>query len=167
MDVNIGKDIVLAVDVEKLPAGPLAHVIYIGLRNILMDAHASIKSSEYETTEAYQAASAAMAEKKLAALLAGEVRATSGSRTRVGDPVKRRAIEIALPYAKAAWEKASGRKAKPEDAKAIRLIAVKKVDENVAFRHLAEKQMEEEAAIGLEMDEELEMEVADDKAEAA
>jgi hypothetical protein len=102
MQIQIGKGLSLDVPVDKLPANVMEHVTYIGLRNILMDAHAGITTDEPD----YQAKAQAVADKKLAAMLAGEVRVAS---TREGDPVRAEAKRLALAMIKA-QVKASGRK---------------------------------------------------------
>jgi hypothetical protein len=102
MQIQIGKGIALDVPVDKLPANVMEHVTYIGLRNILMDAHASITTDEPD----YQAKARAVADKKLAAMLSGEVRVAG---TREGDPVRAEAKRLALTMIKA-QAKASGRK---------------------------------------------------------
>lgn len=99
MDVNIGKGITLAVDANALPPNALEHVIRIGLRNILMDSHASVTTDEPD----YMAKARAIAETKLAALLSGEVR-VSGSRE--GDPVRAEAKRLAIGELKTAYRKA-------------------------------------------------------------
>lgn len=120
MDVNIGKGITLAVDANALPPNALEHVIYIGLRNILMDSHAGIDKDEDD----YQAKSQATAEKKLAALMSGEVRVSSG---REGDPIKSEAVRLATLAVKAAIRKA-GKKLSDYDAKVIREKALSVMD---------------------------------------
>lgn len=98
MQVNVGKGIELNVP-DALPAHVEAHIRYIGLRNILMDAHASATRDEHgdQVNEVAQA----MAEKKLAALIAGELR-VAGTRSRETDPVRAEAIKIAADRLKVA-----------------------------------------------------------------
>lgn len=140
MKVNIGSDIVMQVDVNALPANALEHVIYIGLRNTLMDAHASVTEKTNPETEGRVAAKLAMAEKKWAALIAGDIRA-SGTRSRTSDPILARAIRIALEHVTAAWKKAG----KEWNATAGREEAVAKVKANGAFREIAASQLRREA----------------------
>jgi hypothetical protein len=63
MQVNIGKGITVDVNAESLPAKALEHVIYIGLRNVLMDAHANVTEKEYPVEVDRLAAARAMAER--------------------------------------------------------------------------------------------------------
>lgn len=107
MDVNIGKDIIITVDTTALPQTALDHVLYIGLRNILMDAHASATLEKHPVRDDMIAASRALAEKKLAALMSGVVRAAPTART--SDPVMARARKMALKPVNDAW-RAKGRK---------------------------------------------------------
>lgn len=126
MQIQIGKGIDLSVDLDKLGmvenelTNPVArHVVYIGLRNILMDAHASITTDEPD----YQAKARAVAEKKLDALYSGEVRVAG---TREGDPVRAEAIRLATAQVDAAL-RASGRKPSKVDASKKREAVLKLV----------------------------------------
>lgn len=105
MQVNIGKGIELEVPsrTDELAANVADHVWMIGWRNILMDAHASVTReavkngsdlSDEETLTKVRDESRAVAEKKLAALLRGELRVV-GERTRQTDPVMLEATRIA------------------------------------------------------------------------
>jgi hypothetical protein len=94
MQVNIGKGITVDVTVESLPAKAMEHVVYIGLRNVLMDAHANVTEKEYPVEADRLAAARAMADKKLAALMAGEVRKVAERGPR-GDAVAREATRLA------------------------------------------------------------------------
>lgn len=136
MLVNIGKGIELDVDTTKLNEAVKAHVEYIGLRNILMDSHAGVTAEKSENVEA---ASRAMAEKKLAAMYAGEVRSVG---TRTGDPVKAEAIRLASDQIKAAARKA-GKKVSSIDAAALRAAAVALVEKTPAITELARKRVAE------------------------
>jgi hypothetical protein len=80
MQVNVGKGIELNVDLARLGVCPsdddlspvAKHVVYTGLRNILMDAHASATAKA--DPSGYVAKSRELVEKKLAGLYAGEIR---------------------------------------------------------------------------------------------
>jgi hypothetical protein len=90
MLVNIGKGIELTVpEIEMLSPAVRDHLMYLGWRNALMDSHAGMTAKD--NPDDYVEKSRAIAEKKLAALAAGEVRTTS---TREGDPVKAEAINL-------------------------------------------------------------------------
>ncbi len=78
MLVNIGKTIVLDIDTTRLPSNVMDHVVYIGLRNVLMDSHANV--TKEEAGDAFVEQARAVAEKKLAAMYAGNVR--TGATTR-------------------------------------------------------------------------------------
>lgn len=121
--INIGKGIDMEVpEMADLPEAARLHAYRIGMRNILMDSHAGITAEKANGGD-IQAMSRAVAEKKLAALVAGEVRVAS---TREGDPIKREAIRLALVDIDAALAK-KGRKAeaKAKREKALELIATR------------------------------------------
>jgi hypothetical protein len=86
--VNIGKGIELDVNFASMPQAALDHLLYIGARNVLMDSHASVTKDEPD----FEAKSRAIAEKKLAALMAGEVRVST---SREGDPIRAEALRSA------------------------------------------------------------------------
>src|SRR5205823_3296487 len=77
MLVNAGKGIEVDVRVHDLPTQVMDHVVKIGLRNLLMDAHAG-KSPEESRVKV---------EAKLAAMYAGEVRVSVGTRGPKADPL--------------------------------------------------------------------------------
>lgn len=140
--VNIGKGIELEVDVARLPQNVLDHVVYIGLRNILMDSHAGVTAEKSDNVEAE---SRAVAEKKLEAMYNGEVR-TVGTRT--GDAVKSEAIRIASNLIKAQYRKL-GKKVSSLDAKALREAAIKLVDSNPGITAQARKNVDEAKALDI------------------
>lgn len=131
MKVNIGKGIELDVNANALPPNALEHVIYIGLRNILMDSHASV-TKETNPDDMAEVAQA-IAEKKLAALMSGEVRVAS---SREGDPVKAEAIRIATDRIKAALRQ-KGKKVSDYDAKLLREKAVELIGKDASITELA------------------------------
>jgi len=106
MNVNIGKGLAIDVATERLNREVMDHVIYMGLRNILGDAHAGVNSNtvpksvnghtltDVEWAAEIKAQSRAASEKKLAAMYAGELRAMS-ERSRV-DAVEAEARHMAL-----------------------------------------------------------------------
>jgi hypothetical protein len=72
MLVGIGKGIELDVDVTRFNREVHDHIVRIGVRNLLMDAHASATAKS--DPEGYVKKSRALAEKKLASMYAGIVR---------------------------------------------------------------------------------------------
>lgn len=128
MKVNIGKNIEMDVDFSAMPQAALDHILYIGARNILMDSHASITK---ESSTDVEADARAMADKKLAALMAGEVR-VSGSRE--GDPVRAEALRSATTVIVAALKKAGTiKKTADIDGKLLREKAAELIGKNDAF----------------------------------
>ena len=86
MLVAIGKGIELDVDVSRFNTEVHDHLLRTGLRNLLMDAHASATAKA--DPENYIKRSREMAERKLASLYAGVVRAQSfGGPKAPTDPV--------------------------------------------------------------------------------
>ena len=86
LKVQIGKGLEMAVDTSRLNDEVRDHVIRTGLRNLLMDAHASATAKA--DPEGYVQKSRELAEKKLASLYAGVVRAQSfGGPKAPTDPV--------------------------------------------------------------------------------
>src|SRR5262245_57902835 len=86
MLVAIGKGIELDIDVKRFNSEVHDHILRTGLRNLLMDAHASATAKADPNN--YVKRSREMAEKKLASLYAGVVRAQSfGGPKAPTDPV--------------------------------------------------------------------------------
>ena len=86
MLVAIGKGIELDVDVTRFNSEVHDHIVRTGLRNLLMDAHASATAKA--DPDDYIKQSREMAEKKLASLYAGVVRAqTIGGPKTATDPI--------------------------------------------------------------------------------
>lgn len=121
MQVNIGKGLEVEVDFTTMPQAAIDHILYIGARNVLMDSHASV--TKETNPNDLQDVARAMAEKKLAALMSGEVRVAS---TREGDPVRAEAIRMATAQITALIKKA-GRKVSDYEPKAIREKAVARI----------------------------------------
>ena len=114
MEVKIGKGLTIDVAVDALPEAALNHIIYMGVRNVLMDSHASVTKDTNPTD--YAEVALAMVEKKLASLMAGEVRTVA---SREGDPVKAEALRMATAVIKDTWRK-SGKALKDLDVKVLR-----------------------------------------------
>src|SRR6516225_3411174 len=95
LEVNIGKGLTMTVDPSKFNAEVTAHVMKIGLRNILMDSHAN--ATQKADPAGYVAKSRELAEKKLAALYAGVVRTQSagGGIAKPTDPVAQVILRLA------------------------------------------------------------------------
>jgi hypothetical protein len=145
--VNIGKNIEMDVDFAAMPQAALDHILYIGARNILMDSHASItrESNPDDLTEA----ATAMAEKKLAALMAGEVR-VSGSRE--GDPVRAEALRSAKSVIVAALKKAGKIKKEADvDAKLLREKSAELVAAKPEFLEKARETIEARRAATVDL----------------
>lgn len=128
LHVDIGKQLAFDIDPALLTKhqNVIDHVMYIGLRNILMDSHASCKRELYGDDEiGWRNASKAMAEKKLAAMLAGEIRAnSSGPRVSSLSPIDAEARRLAR-VAVYAHAKAKGVTDKEKIAAAVAKYAAK------------------------------------------
>lgn len=140
MQVNIGKGLELEINPAELPQAALDHVIYIGLRNILMDSHASI--TKETNPDDLQDAAEAMARKKLDALMRGEVRVAS---SREGDPVRAEALRMASDIIKTALRK-KGTKVSDVEPKAIREAATKLLERDASLLAKAKARVEEQRA---------------------
>jgi hypothetical protein len=144
MKVRIGKGIESDVDVDRLFKNTAVrdHVVYIGLRNILMDAHSRHTKDE----DGYIEKSREAAERKLEAMYNGEVRSPGGV-AREADPVKVEAQRFATAQVKKHF-KQIGREA---DAKTIRQSVVKLIDKNPSIMKLAKKRVEEAKGAKIDM----------------
>jgi hypothetical protein len=140
MKVNVGKGIELDINETTLPKAAIDHVVMIGLRNILMDSHASITADEYPGEAERKAAAEAMVAKKLDALMRGEVRVAS---SREGDPVRAEALRSATAVIIAALKKAGTiKKAADIDAKLLREKAGELVAKKPEFMEKARETVE-------------------------
>ena len=93
MQINIGKGIELDCPAFNTFSPEVQnHIVYVGLRNLLQDAHASMTPEKANGGDIV-ALSRDMAERKLAALLRGELRVAT---TREGDPIKVEALRLAI-----------------------------------------------------------------------
>jgi hypothetical protein len=94
MLVAIGKGIELDVDVTRFNSEVHDHIVRTGVRNLLMDAHASATAKA--DPDNYIKRSREMAEKKLASLYAGVVRAqTVGGPKTASDPISQVIMRLA------------------------------------------------------------------------
>lgn len=104
MKIEIGKGLEIEVNTEELreKQDSWNHVVYIGLRNILMDAHAGVKKEDFtgdDAAQKYRDESLAMSMKKLDALMRNEVRANRGAtRLVAADPVEAEALREARVF---------------------------------------------------------------------
>jgi hypothetical protein len=143
MNVNIGKGIELAVPaLDTLSPAVRDHIMYIGWRNILMDSHAGVTA---EKSTDVVGESKAIAEKKLAALIAGEVRTAS---FRTVDPVKREMLRLATEAVEKAI-RAKGKKVSDFDA-AVRRAKAESVMDKFAVQ--ARKNVEANNAVSIDID---------------
>jgi hypothetical protein len=145
MKVTIGKGLTLDIDLEKLGLphadmlGEVAeHVVYLGLKNMLQDAHAGIKKDEDADGEK----SLAVAQKKLDAMYAGDIRVAG---TREGDPVRAEAKRLAVKAIEAKIRK-DGEKVADYDRKDITKLAVSIID-----RYMDQAKANVEAAKAIEV----------------
>lgn len=147
VDVTIGKTgSVRQLDFDAFAPTVQAYVIQYGLTQILNDAHSAVTEKAEPDSAKRSAAVESMVDKKLAALMAGDVRSRAGG---VRDPIKARAIKIALSHVKPI--KGADGKA---DVKAMRSAAIKRVMASDAYMLLAQKQIADEKAMGFEVDDE-------------
>jgi hypothetical protein len=139
MLVAIGKGIELDVDVARLNNEVRDHIVRTGIRNLLMDAHASATAKT--DPEGYVKKSRELAEKKLASLYAGIVRMQSvGGATKPTDPVS--AVVLRLARMTIQKEKAGDIAAAPKEQRLAlinRLAAEYAQSHDAALRPRAEK----------------------------
>src|SRR5882724_10749570 len=127
MKIYIAKiDDEIDVDVEALPAVSLEYIIRYGLTQSLSDAAASVSNEDIASEGPGKAKG--LINKRLDKIVAGEPPALVG---RVGgNPVRSRAIEIALAQViKPRWSKAG----KKQDPKKMRQEALELVKRNPAY----------------------------------
>jgi hypothetical protein len=150
--VNIGKGIELDVDFATMPQAAIDHILYIGARNILMDCHAgiSVKALPDLTAADVVAQSRAAAEKKLAALLRGEVRTVS-TRASAADPVGEEARRIARATVTDRI-KAAGKKVKDFEPDAINAAIAKVIAADPTIMERARQRVEENRATASDVD---------------
>lgn len=141
MQITIGKTgTTREVDFDAFAPNVRDYVIQYGLTQILNDAHSSVTATSEPDETKRHAAVEAMVDKKLAAMSAGKVQARVGG---VRDPVKSRAIKIAMGLGKAI----KGPDGKP-DGKAMRAAAIKMVEKYAFITERAKQQIADEAALG-------------------
>ena len=144
--VAIGKAIELDVDVDRLfkNSAVREHVVYIGLRNILMDAHS--RHTKDSDGDNYVEASRAAAERKLEAMYNGEVRSPFNGAPREIDPVKLEAQRFATAQVKKHL-KDMGKEA---DTKTVRELTAKLIEKNnAAIMKVAKRRVDELAKLDM------------------
>jgi hypothetical protein len=130
MLVAIGKGIELDVDVTQFNSEVHDHILRTGLRNLLMDAHASATAKA--DPEAYVKKSRELAEKKLASMYAGIVRVAP-----VGVGIAKPADPVAMVVLRLARKAVQEDRAKELAAapKAERLALLNKLATEYAAQH--------------------------------
>jgi hypothetical protein len=140
----VGKGIELEVDVARLNNEVRDHVMRTGLRNLLMDAHASATAKA--DPENYIKRSRELVEKKLASLYAGVVRAqTVGGVAKPADPVS--AVVMRLARKAVMKDKAAQIAAA---SKAERLALINKLASTYAAEHDAQLRPRAQKIVALE-----------------
>jgi hypothetical protein len=165
LNVDIGKALAFDITPEQLDT-LLSHeavksrIMYIGLRNILMDSHAGQSRDKFDTELLWRNASKAVAEKTLAAMLEGRVREKStGVRASSLSPVMAEAIRLAksviLPKQKdevqmAKWAEAFGLElgnGSKEAKHSVLIEAIKRYAAKPMTQELAQKNVDAKAAL--------------------
>src|SRR5215831_1656454 len=142
MLMAIGKGIELDVDVSRFNTEVHDHLLRTGLRNLLMDAHASATAKA--DPENYIKRSREMAEKKLASLYAGVVRAQSfGGPKAPTDPVAMVILRLARKAIISRPEVAAA-------SKADRLATVNRLAGEYAKEHDAQLRPRAQKIVALE-----------------
>jgi len=146
MLVAIGKGIELDVDVKRFNSEVHDHILRTGVRNLLMDAHASATAKA--DPEGYVQKSRELAEKKLASLYAGIMSVQSvGGVAKPTDPVS--AVVMRLARKAIQKEKASDIAAAPKDQ---RLALINRLAAEYAQSHDAQLRPRAEKIVALEDD---------------
>jgi hypothetical protein len=148
INVAIGKGIELGVDTSRFNQDVMNHVVRIGLRNILMDAHASATAKAFPDN--YVAKSRELAEKKLASMYEGIVRTqTTGNGIKAPtDPVAMVILRLARKAVQR--DKAVEIAAAPKDQ---RLAVLNKLATEYAAAHDATLRPRAMQIVALENDE--------------
>ena len=142
MLVAIRKGIELDVDVTRFDSEVHGHIVRTGLRNLLMDAHASATAKADPAN--YIKRSREMAEKKLASLYAGVVRAQSfGGAKMPADPVAMVILRLARKAVISRPEVAAA-------SKADRLATINRLAAEYAKEHDAQLRPRAQKIVALE-----------------
>jgi hypothetical protein len=144
MLVAIGKGIELDVDVARFNDEVHDHIVRTGLRNLLMDAHASVTTKA--NPDNYIERSREMAEKKLASLYTGVVRAqTIGGPKTPPDPISQVIMRLARKAVISRPEVAAA-------SKADRLATINRLAAEYAKEHDAQLRPRAQKIVALEND---------------
>jgi hypothetical protein len=144
LKVQIGKGLEMEVDTSKLNDEVRDHVIRTGLRNLLMDAHASATAKA--DPEGYVKKFRELADKKLASLYAGVVRAQSfGGPKAPTDPVAMVILRLARKAIVSRPEIAAA-------SKADRLATINRLAGEYAKEHDAQLRPRAQKIVALEND---------------
>jgi len=144
MLVAIGKGIELEVDMTKFNTEIHEHILRTGLRNLLMDAHASATAKA--DPDNYIKRSREMAEKKLVSLYAGVVRAqTIGGPKTASDPISQVIMRLARKAIVSRPEVAAA-------SKADRLATINRLAGEYAKEHDAQLRSRAQKIVALEND---------------
>jgi hypothetical protein len=142
MLVAIGKGIELDVDVTRFNSKVHDHIVRTGLRNLLMDAHASATAKA--DPDNYINRSREMAERKLASLYAGVVRAqTIGGPKTASDPITQVIMRLARKAIVSLPEAATA-------SKADRLATINRLAAEYAQEHDAQLRPRAQKIVALE-----------------
>src|SRR5262249_44389572 len=144
MLVAIGKGIELDVDVTRFNSAVHDHILRTGVRNLLMDAHASATAKA--DPDNYIKRSREMAENKLARLYAGVVRAqTIGGSKTAADPISQVIMRLARKAIVSRPEIAAA-------SKADRLATINRLAGEYAKEHDAQLRPRAQKIVALEND---------------
>jgi hypothetical protein len=142
MLVAIGKGIELDIDVTRFNREVHDHIVRTGLRNLLMDAHASVTAKA--DPDNYINRSRELAEKKLASLYAGVVRVqTTGGPKTAADPITQVIMRLARKAIVSRPEAAAA-------SKADRLATINRLAAEYAREHDAQLRPRAQKIVALE-----------------
>ena len=146
MLVKVGKGIETEVDVNRLNSTTMEHVVYTGLRNLLMDAHAGATAKD--DPEGYVAKSRELAERKLDGLYRGEIRRVGVGVAAPTDPLSVEIRRIATGIVKQRHAKElAAVPSKERLAKLNSLVSQHVADHEDDLRPIAERRLAEIAEL--------------------
>jgi hypothetical protein len=146
MLVKVGKGIEIEVDVNRLNSTVMDHVVYTGLRNLLMDAHAGATAKD--DPEGYVAKSRELVERKLDGLYRGEIRRVGGGVAMPTDPLSVEIRRIATGIVKQRHaDELAAVPSKERLAKLNSLVSQHVADHGDELRPIAERRLAEIAEL--------------------